>query len=308
MSQVQSPNVSMDMSIDMEGGGRVSGQEDAGSVSENSQLHGEVEKASKGARSFFYHPATISIFSLLTGGLYGLGLLIHYACTKPSALESMPPDSAEVPKIGCRKDLKQYLHLRCVNPNVESGTAVEAGTAPDNTGREQKLFEFKGIVFRYDDRPPKEIMKAGGFTSQNDLGNEKNMHEAMGLGEAKGATGKSGVSCADKWSGAINYTRDLDTGRLYIIDTTKLDPSKGQKAFYMKDIILKNGLKKTDESQGEVNCTHIPPKAIVGWIQFDSQALVGTCEENLAENAKLFDFWLDSGMHIKMEYNSKYKA
>ena len=46
----------------------------------------------------------------------------------------------------------------------------------------------------------------------------------------------------------------------------------------------------------------------MGWIQFDSQALVGTCEENLAENAKLFDFWLDSGMHIKMEYNSKYKA
>ncbi len=82
-------------------------------------------------------------------------------------------------------------------------------------------------------------MKAGGFTSQNDLRKKEHMQEAMGLGPAKGATGKSGASCADKWTGVMNYTQDMDNGRLYIIDTTKLDASKGQKAFDMKCILLR---------------------------------------------------------------------
>jgi hypothetical protein len=248
------------------------------------------------------------LFTLFTGGLYGIVLLGHYFATKPSAIAKMSADSTEMPKIHNTKELKQYLRLRCKNPFIASGSSVEAGKAEDDTGKQQKVFEFKGIVFRWDNRPPKDIMKAGGFTSQNDLRKKEHMQEAMGLGPAKGATGKSGASCADKWTGAINYTQDMDNGRLYIIDTTKLDASKGQKAFYMKDILLKNGLKEKDESRGEVNITHAPPKAVVGWIEFDHMLNVDpNSEDNIKEQAHLFDFWLESGLHAKVEFNSKYK-
>ena len=75
----------------------------------------------------------------------------------------------------------------------------------DSEGKEAKLFTFKGIVFRGDNRPPKVIQKAGGFRSKNNLSDTKNIQEAQGVGIAKGATATSGVSCADQFTGSTGY-------------------------------------------------------------------------------------------------------
>ena len=84
----------------------------------------------------------------------------------------------------------------------------------DSEGKEAKLFTFKGIVFRGDNRPPKVIQKAGGFRSKNNLSDTKNIQEAQGVGIAKGATGTSGVSCADQFMAAVPAVRCADTIRI----------------------------------------------------------------------------------------------
>ena len=121
-----------------------------------------------------------------------------------------------------------------------------------------------------------------GFTSQNDLSVQKHRTEAMGLGvkgknekgeeilSGPGATGKSGVSCAKTIGGVIGYVGGGHT--FYVIDTTKIPPN--EKAWDMENTILKNGLLKTDESNGEVNVSYIPKKAIIGHVYVPAQSKI----------------------------------
>ncbi len=46
----------------------------------------------------------------------------------------------------------------------------------------------------------------------------------------------------------------------------------------------------------------------MGWIKFDCMLNVDpNSEDDIKEQANLFDFWLKSGLHAKVEFNSKYK-
>ena len=147
----------------------------------------------------------------------------------------------------------------------------------DSEGKEAKLFTFKGIVFRGDNRPPKVIQKAGGFRSKNNL------------------------------SDPSYPNNHYDGGRLYIIDSTKLDP--GNQPYYMKDVLLKNKYKKTDESGGEVNITNVPYKAIIGLVKFDYQI---PSESTFEEQKKWLKTRLEGtneslSKHVHVEFNRAYK-
>lgn len=335
----------------------------SGEISSDSKLHGEVKHASKGARAFFYHPATIAIFTVLTGGLYGIGIGLHALFSKSGKTSSdtntvsgnnvienknktdevnkntidnrtselkkvsvnkLTPESTAIPKITCKKDLISYLKICCAPNHTVNGKVEEIGTATDSEGKEAKLFGFKGIVFRGDKRPPNEILKAGGFKSQQDLNDGKNLQEAQGLGESKGATGKSGVSCAQEFYGATGYFNNYnpngddtspyledhkDGGRLYIIDTTKLDPE--DKTYSMKDIVIENKYKKDDETGGEINVTSVPKKAIIGWIRFDYYTPNDMYPGDKDGQKKFLNNLLDKDYYrhkdIHIEFNSRYK-
>ena len=345
-----------------------------GRISEGSLLHGEVGKASKGTRSFFYHPATIAILSVLTAGLYGLGLLIHHACTGKSKclpeIEESPAtetpslveDSSDasrswpeleespatetgpafapmsIPKIHNADEFKAYIMGQVtaerkkdsqlpslwstddVSPKV--GYSFKLGSTT-REGKEVNVYGYNGLVFRFDRRLPNAIFKAGGFKSKQGLSASEvpkevlddqgsviltrsesereevakaNRMEAMGLGDGLGATGQSGVSCADRWEMAVSYGGfGENCGRLYVIDTTKL--GKGDMAFHMTQILLENGLKARDESSGEVNITSVPIKAIVGWVQVD---------QDLGRNSsEAFTNGITNGI-LSIEFNEKY--
>ena len=113
----------------------------SGEISPESQLKDEVMQAKEGARSFFFHPATISIFSVLTLGLYGIGVGIHALVTKGSKpavhknedlisnskgseIKKVPMDkpdakSTEIPKIRSKKDLIKYLIKCCEDGPIQ---------------------------------------------------------------------------------------------------------------------------------------------------------------------------------------------
>ena len=185
------------------------------------------------------------------------------------------------------------------------------------------VYGYNGLVFRFDRRLPNAIFKAGGFKSKQGLSASEvpkevlddqgsviltrsesereevakaNRMEAMGLGDGLGATGQSGVSCADRWEMAVSYGGfGENCGRLYVIDTTKL--GKGDMAFHMTQILLENGLKARDESSGEVNITSVPIKAIVGWVQVD---------QDLGRNSsEAFTNGITNGI-LSIEFNEKY--
>lgn len=151
--------------------------------------------------------------------------------------------------------------------------------------------------------------------SKNDLSVPKNKQEAMGLGITKGATGTSGVSCAHSFEQACGYTfpsfpsENQDSGRLYIIDTTKLD--EGDEPYYMTDNVIKNGYNEKDTTGGEVNITRIPSKAIIGWIKFDYYTPNDMNPGQPEEQKETFYNWLDPDHPrnelIHVEFNSRYK-
>ena len=85
-----------------------------------------------------------------------------------------------------------------------------------------------------------------------------------------GAAGKSGVSCAKTIGGVIGYVGGGLT--FYIIDTRKIPQE--EKAWDMENTILKNRLLKTDESNGEVNVSYIPKKAIIGHVYIPAQSKI----------------------------------
>lgn len=138
------------------------------------------------------------------------------------------------------------------------------------TSERNRLFDYSGLVFRGDSRPPWEIMRAGGFHSKNDLSDPKHMLEAQGLAQGKGATGQSGVSTSKNIEGALPYCNWGNTdgsGHIYVIDTRRL--SSTDHAYDMADIMIKNGYKDWDESGGEVNVTDVPVSAIAGWLSME---------------------------------------
>ena len=119
-----------------------------------------------------------------------------------------------------------------------------------------------------------------------------------------GATGKSGVSCAKTIGGVIGYVGGGHT--FYVIDTTKIPPN--EKAWDMENTILKNGLLKTDESNGEVNVSYIPKKAIIGHVYVPAQSKIDdqtdtdkrwSTVRNIATGAKY--------VNLKIEFNPEYE-
>ena len=143
---------------------------------------------------------------------------------------------------------------------------------------------------------------------------DKNQLEAMGFGEAFGATGKSGLSCCDQWTGSLQYAGGAYPdgspcpSRMYIIDTRKLDPD--QRAYYMPDAVLRNGLQNTDQTGGEVNITRVPLKAIVGWVEISSPDDIRkfeACAKNRQEYANAFQAVLDreGSVHFNDAYGKE---
>lgn len=148
------------------------------------------------------------------------------------------------------------------------GSVSEAGMAKDFRGDEKTLYTFTGLVFRGDSRLPNTICEGGGFKSKDDLGIPENMQNAQGLGQAIGATGTAGVSCAKEMGRCLpycDYGNPNGRGFVYIIDTAKL--GEGGRAYDMADISVRNGYKGQDESGGEVNVTEIPLSAVIGWLE-----------------------------------------
>lgn len=148
------------------------------------------------------------------------------------------------------------------------GAQVETGASSLLSDR-NRLFEYRGLVFRGDSRTPQQIRNAGGFQSRRDLGVPENLLEAQGLAVSKGATGQSGVSTAKRIEHALPYCNSgARDGYIYVVDTRRLPAN--QHAYDMAGITVNNGYKDTDETGGEVNVTHIPTAAIVGWLAVEN--------------------------------------
>lgn len=299
---------------------------DSGKVNENSALKGEVHKVSHGskARSFFYHPATIVLGTILTGPLYAIGLGIHALVHKlnaPSAIASMDPNSNEMPKIRNSKDLMAFLMKKADYPKVSHGQVVDCGNSTNDVGQECKLKEFKGLVFRADNRYPKVIKNQfGGFTSKNDLSQESNLKEAQGIQKniGYGASGQSGASCSKNILECMPYCyynpeNDIEDrrnyGYIYIIDTTKLDSNEHAYDFdeICKENNFKNEKNEVIKTGSEVNITKAPWKAVVGWIETWKNAEPGDDQEDLKQTLK-FNLSRNKEYSMKVTFNSAYKA
>lgn len=205
-------------------------------------------------------------------------------------------ETTPIPKIHNQEEFVTFFK----NLRVDSqyGNVKEDEGAADTDGVQRKTFVFNGIVFRSDGRNMGHRTMKRGFNSQKDLSKAANRIEAMGFGTknekgdtiAVGSTGKSGVSCARTVAGSLDYLNS--TGTFYVIDTTKLP--KGEKAWEMEHNMYGNGLKERtmekkridedkkgfdhdfndfriddddqyievpfDETKGEVNVSHIPPR------------------------------------------------
>ena len=204
----------------------------------------------------------------------------------------------KMPVIRNETDLTDFVRLQLKN-DVSRGSAVKTSEAMDNENIKRDVYEFKGLVFRADNRSPDEIKQAGGFLSREDLSAPDKKTEAMGLGLTKGATGRCGVSSADNIHCCMNYLTD-PKGRIYIIDTNKLD--EGEHSYSMKDILLKNNIKNIDETGGEVNITKIRPSAIMGWIQLPEGMMA---VNNTGITLDQIAIGIDTG-EVKIELNKNY--
>jgi len=99
--------------------------------------------------------------------------------------------------------------------------------------------------------------------------------------KGKGATGHSGVSSSMELSKCLGYLGDSYEGRIYIIDSSKLD--KDDHGYSMKHIVLENGLMNEDKTGGEVNFTYVQNKAIVGWIKVANSVVNAKDEDKTQE-------------------------
>ncbi len=170
------------------------------------------------------------------------------------------------PRITDKRELVDFLRGLPAAP--VHGKVEHAGKTTNFEGRECSLYTFSGLVFRGDSRDPRVINADGGFKSKDDLSIPEHLRDAQGLGQAVGATGTAGVSCARELGRCLpycDYGNMFGRGFVYIIDTTKL--GEGRQAYDMAAISVRNGLKSQDESGGEVNVTDIPYSAVVGWLE-----------------------------------------
>ena len=170
------------------------------------------------------------------------------------------------PRITDKRELVDFLRGLPAAP--VHGKVEHAGKTTNSEGRECSLYTFSGLVFRGDSRDPRVINADGGFKSKDDLSIPEHLRDAQGLGQAVGATGTAGVSCARELGRCLpycDYGNMVGRGFVYIIDTTKL--GEGRQAYDMAAISVRNGLKSQDESGGEVNVTDIPYSAVVGWLE-----------------------------------------
>lgn len=203
----------------------------------------------------------------------------------------------QLPSIKNATDLTDFVRFQLKN-DIERGSTAKTSEALDNENVKRDVYEFKGIVFRGDNRSPNEIKDAGGFLSRNDLTVPDNMQQAKGLGKTKGATGPNGISTATNITNSKNYLVD-PKGRIYIIDTNKL--GENEHSYAMKDILLKNKLKDIDESGGEVNITKIRPNAIIGWIQLPE----GMIKNDTTLTLEKISVGINTG-DVKVEFNRDY--
>lgn len=146
-------------------------------------------------------------------------------------------------------------------------SSLIGGTVQDDQGNARYLYTYSGIIFRSDTREYDVLKKAGGLTSQNDLSIDKHRIESQGImSKGHGATGHSGASCAKDMAGAYNYG-EFKTGRnrMYVIDTASLG---AETAYDMSAIVKRNYPLEKDGTGDEINCTSVPLKAILGYIEY----------------------------------------
>lgn len=228
-------------------------------------------------------------------------------------LDQYDPKSSQMPLITSEQELEQFVLMRCKDPMVVSGASSTAGSNTDDQGTERKIFEFKGIVFRGDDRLPTRIKKNfGGFTSRNDLSVEENLKESQGIAVTKGAgaTGHSGVSASTVMTGALGYISDPSSGRLYIIDTNQFNGGEGLHSYDMSKIVKENQLNVNeqsgevkDDTGHEVNFTYAPPQAIIGYLRFRRPDILQAPGE---QRPALIEQGIQNGM-VWVEFNNDYR-
>ncbi|MBR6021600.1 MAG: hypothetical protein IK066_04195 [Kiritimatiellae bacterium] len=186
------------------------------------------------------------------------------------------PAAGELPRIHNKEELAAFI--RSLDATSQFGTVSESLKWKDADGVQRQTYDYRGIVFRGVRRSiSKGLRFDTGFQSEKPLKEPKYLREAMGLGTGtrgnianRGVTGDSGVSTAKNPAGALIYrgARDL----LYVIDTTKIPQSRKPwegKCWDMDETFVKNGFGKREDSGdvatgGEVNCSEIPPAAIIG--------------------------------------------
>lgn len=155
---------------------------------------------------------------------------------------------------------------------IQTGGSVQQDVnTTDDNNKSVTLYTFSGVVFRSDSRDAATIASSGGFSGRQDLSDPNNLKEAQGIltNKGLGATGQSGVSTASSMDGAFNYGEFAEgRNRMYVIDTTKLG---NEKAYDMSANVTNNYSDRTDETGGEVNITHVPNSAILGYIEYSTE-------------------------------------
>ncbi len=174
-------------------------------------------------------------------------------------------------------DLKRFI-----TETGHAGESVALGRSTVSTGQEM-LFGYRGLVYRGDPRPPREVLQAGGFASSNPLDDDAHRLEAQGLGASKGATGESGVATSKHGADALSRLAaqgPVQRAHVYIADTRGLDGTDA--AYDVTRTLSEAGhlqagqdpLGSDDPTGSLVNATHVPASAIVGWATLDDMPSV----------------------------------
>lgn len=202
----------------------------------------------------------------------------------PAPAVAASSGAAAGPSIPAIHNEQEFIaFIKSLDETSAFGTVLPDVRMRDADGVSRQTFDFRGIVFRGEDRDTG--IRFNGFDSQTDLSDVANRREAMGLGTGapgniinRGVTGNSGVSTAKNPAAAMVYRKAGDI--LYVIDTRKIprgaQPWNGR-AWDMDETFLQNNFGTRDRSGavatgGEVNCSVIPAAAIIGAIVISREA------------------------------------
>ncbi len=182
--------------------------------------------------------------------------------------------------------------LQSLDINADYGVSTQGDTTVDDRGQKATLYTYQGLVFRLDTRFPDDIFGPGksGFNVKPgvDLTDPAQLQQAQGLKtkDSLGATEIYGISSAKQMNGSLVYC--ADKSNLYLINTAKL--SSSEKAYDIGAILLKNKYyEQVDASGGEVNCTNIPPQAIIGCILDVNPAILDADPKILDATPEILD-------------------